>query len=359
MFIINGRVKHLKKYGDNEWHECRSDYEKGRCASIVEYKSPLKSSEEEVNYVIIACNRTLESITENCDTVSGSELSMNKIYEWFSNQGYNYRLQLFLMDADAPIREDAKLLAQYIDTLAINPKTKSVSLIGISECGAMSFYVPRFFASEDSYEKTNVITVGTPFNGTITHSPQRIYELIEDRINDTRFGDTIFTEKVSGIIKSVYRKMRIASHRFYDVALRNAIPNTKLKFYDASFIREIFLAENLRAIEKLQSYKNFVLRINDEVIAKAIRSRNITSLKNCLMDRILFDGKDSDGMVSVESQKTVKYFLGEIGMGEVLYATNNVLEEDAFNQILSYVSGTIKKQVSVDEIQKRMGMKEV
>lgn len=356
MFIINGRVKHLKKYGDNEWRECRSDYEKSRCASIVEYKSPLKSSEEEVNYVIIACNRTLESITENCDTVSGSELSMNKIYEWFSNQGYNYRLQVFLMDADAPIREDANLLAQYIDTLAINPKTKSINLLGISECGAMSFYVPRFFASEDSYKKTNVITVGTPFNGTITHSPKRIYELIEDKIISIS-GDTAFTEKLSKRIISIYRNMRINSHRFYDVAVINGIPIGKMEFYDESFIRKMFSMKNLHAIQKVRSYKNFALQINMKVIVEAMKKRNKTSLKYCLMDRILFDGKDSDGIVPVESQKSIKEFLGNIGTSEVLYATNNVLEEDAFNQILSYVSETIQKQVSIDGIQKSIGTK--
>lgn len=369
MFIINGSVRDLKKYDieAKAWRECRSDSEKGSCASIVEYKPVLRRSEEEVNYVIIACNKTLESIatnrektlesiTTNYDTVSGSVFSMDRVYEYFSNQSKNYRLQLFLVDADAPLREDAKLLAEQIDIIATNPNTKSVSLIGISECGAMSFYVPSFFKSEDSFKKTNVVTVGTPFNGTITHSPARIYELIKDKII-SMFGDTDFSENLSKRIIPIYREMRINSHRFYDVAVINGIPHRKMEFYDASFIREIFSAKNLYAIKKVRSYKNFVLQINKEIVMEALKKRNMTSLKYCLMDRILFDGKKSDGIVPVDSQQSVKEFLGNIGVPEVLYATNNILEESAFEQILKYVSENIRKEANLGGFQKKIGSK--
>ena len=391
MFIINGSVRHLKKY-DSEaktWRKCRSNSEKGSCASIVEYKPVLRRSGEEVNYVIIACNKTLESIatnrertlksttnnrdktlesiTTNYDTVSGSVFSMDKVCEYFSKQSENYRLQLFLVDEDAPLREDAKLLAEQIDIIATNPNTKSVSLIGISECGAMSFYDPSFFKSEDSFKKTNVVTVGTPFNGTITHSPHRIYELIKARIVST-FGDTVFSEKLRDLIILSYRKMRINSHRFYDVALKNELPSGKLEFYDASFIWEIFSEKNLHAIRKIRSYKNFVLKINGAVVAEAIRRRNKTSFNYCIMHKILLAGKDSniiapvesqelvedsDGVVPVKSQESVKEFLGDIGVPEVLYATNNILEESAFGQILNYVSENIRKEANLGGFQKK------
>lgn len=355
MFLINGSVSHLKKYDieSKSWRKYRSDSEKGSCASIVEYKTAFKRSEEEVNYVIIACNKTLESITTNYDTVSGSVFSMDKVCEYFSNQSENYRLQLFLVDADAPLREDAKLLAEQIDIIATNPNTKSVSLIGISECGAMSFYVPSFFKSEDSFKKTNIVTVGTPFNGTITHSPARIYELIKNKIISI-FGDTDFSKNLSKRIISIYREMRINSHRFYDVAVINGIPIGKVEFYDESFIRKMFSTENLHAIRKVKSYKNFVLQINSKVIMHVIKKRNKTGLKYCLMDSVLFDGKDSDGMVSVESQKSVKEFLGDIGVPEVLYSTNNILEESAFGQILNYVSENIRKEANLGGFQKKL-----
>lgn len=282
MFIINGKVKHLSKYdkNDKKWCECRSVYELGRCASIVEYRPIIKETEDGINYVIVAYNTTLEVISENYDVVSGNELSMNRVYEYFNKENDNYSVQLFLMDADAPIRGDANKLAEYIDTLSLNPKTKSINLIGISECGAMSFYVPRFFKVEDSYKKTNLTTVGTPFNGTITYSPKRIYELIKDRII-SRFGDTPFSEVLQKGMISLYKSMLASSHRYHDVAVMGGIPSDKLEFYDASFIMGMFTKENLLAIKKLQSYKNFILQINSKVVMEAVKKHNKTSLKYC------------------------------------------------------------------------------
>lgn len=357
MFIINGKVKHLSKYdkNDKKWRECRTVYENGRCASIVEYRPIIKETEDGINYVIVAYNTTLEVISENYDVVSGRELSMDKIYEHFNKENDNYSVQLFLMDADAPIREDASKLAEYIDMISLNPKTKSINLIGISECGAMSFYVPRFFKAEDSYKKTNIYTVGTPFNGTITYSPKRIYELIKDRII-SRFGDTPFSEVLQKRMISLYKSMLVSSHRYHDVAVMGGIPSDKLDFYDASFIMGMFTKENLLAIRKLRSYKNFVLQLNSKVVIETVKKHNKLSLKYCLMDSVLFGGNSSDGIVPINSQESVKEYLGDIVTSEVLYSTHNVLEnETALNQVLAVVSDTIKKQIFVDGFQKKIG----
>lgn len=357
MFMINGKVRHLSKYdkNDKKWRECRSVYELGRCVSIVEYRPIIKNIEDGINYVIVAFNTTLEAITENYEVVSGSELSMNRVYEYFNNENDNYSVQLFLMDADAPIREDANKLAEYIDTLSLNPKTKSTNLIGISECGAMSFYVPRFFKAEDSYKKTNIYTVGTPFNGTITYSPKIIDELIKDRII-SRFGDTSFSKILQKRITAIYKDMLASSHRYHDVAVMGGIPSDKLEFYDASFIMGMFTKENLLAIRKLRNYKNFILQMNSKVVMETVKKHNKPSLKYCLMDSVLFGGNSSDGVVPINSQESVKEYLGDIVTNEVLHSTHNVLEnETALNQVLAVVSDTIKKQVSVEEFQKKIG----
>lgn len=357
MFIINGKVKHLSKYdkNDKKWRECRTVYENGRCASIVEYRPIIKETEDGINYVIVAYNTTLEVISENYDVVSGRELSMDKIYEHFNNENDNYYIQLFLMDADAPIVEDACKLAEYIDTLSLNPKTKSINLIGISECGAMSFYVPRFFKAEDSYKKTNIYTVGTPFNGTITYSPKIIYELIKDRII-SRFRDNSFSKILQKRMIALYKDMLASSHRYHDVAVLGVIPSDKLEFYDASFVMGIFSKENVLAIRKLQSYKNFILQINSKVVMEAVKKHNKPSLKYCLMDSVLFGGNNSDGVVPINSQESVKEYLGDIVTSEVLYSTHNVLENDsALIGILDAVNDTIKKQASTDGVQKKIG----
>ena len=194
---------------------------------------------------------------------------MNKLYEYFDKENDDYDIRLYLVDAEAPIKEDANLLAQYIDTLALNPKTKSISLIGISECETMAFYVPNFFKEEDSYKKTNIYTIGSPFNGTIAYSPKYIYELIKDRIISI-FGDTFFSEVLCKRVVTIYKEMLISSHRFHDVSVINGISCDKLEFYDSSFIREMFSKENLRAIRKVNVYRNFILQINSNVVMGAI-----------------------------------------------------------------------------------------
>lgn len=74
------------------------------------------------------------------------------------------------------------------------------------------------------------------------------------------------------------------------------------------------------------------------------------------MYSVLFGGNNSDGVVPINSQESVKEYLGDMVTSEVLYSTHNVLENDfALNQVLAVVSDTIKKQVSVDGFQKKIG----
>ena len=42
-------------------------------------------------------------------------------------------LKLFLLDADAPLVEQSKLLASYIEFLASLPNTNSINLVGLSK----------------------------------------------------------------------------------------------------------------------------------------------------------------------------------------------------------------------------------
>ena len=38
--------------------------------------------------------------------------------------------------------------------------------MGVSKCGAMSFYTPRFFKQAQSFDKTNIFNVAVPYQET-------------------------------------------------------------------------------------------------------------------------------------------------------------------------------------------------
>lgn len=110
------------------------------------------------------------------------EVRMDNVIKHYQSKNGNYDIRLFLMDADAPIIEDARLLAKYIDSLAEEESTNSINIIGLSKCSAMNIYIPRFYKSSKSYIKTNMYNIAAPYNGTKLASPLIFYPEVKKLI---------------------------------------------------------------------------------------------------------------------------------------------------------------------------------
>ncbi len=235
------------------------------------------------------------------------------------------------MDADAPIIEDAKLFANYVEKLASLPNTNSVNIVGLSKCSVMNFYVPRFFKNSDTYKKTNIYNIASPYEGTKFASPKIFYPEIKRVFKSDILCNTL--------VKNIYEKISSNSHMDYDIAIPGGIPAEKLHIYDESFIKNVFCTDNVEAVKRLNSFKNILTSIDSNVRKEAIKTLNFYGIALCLFDKMFFDGK-SDGMVYTSSQRKVEDVL-DIKSYSIKSHHDVNSNIRAFNEVLGIVDDTI------------------
>ena len=243
------------------------------------------------------------------------------------------------MDADAPIVEDAKLYASYIDNLAVSPKTNSINIIGLSKCSVMNFYIPSFFHNPSSFKKTNIYNIAAPYTGTKLASPLIFYPEVRKMIC-SKIGNHVLAEKIYKQLIAYYEGISSNSHMDYDIAIPNGIPENKSNVYDVSLIENVFCNRNMNAISHLQTFKNFLTGIDNNTLKESIRTMNMTGIGLCILDDLFFE-KKSDGMVYTSSQKEVEKFLDV--KSQTLKSTHHDVNSNirAFNEILWAVDDTI------------------
>lgn len=274
----------------------------GRSFAIASYDKII-NHDDKINYIIFAHGSRVEDHSKNFTEIKEKAAGMNNILNHYSHCNDNYDVQLFLMDADAPIIEDAKLFAHYIDSLAALPTTNSINIIGLSKCSIMSFYVPRFFTNPATFHKTNIYNVAAPYEGTKLASPLVFYPEVK-----TLISNKIGNEKISNLIYeqiiNIYEGISSNSHMDYDIAIPGGIPESKKAVYDESFIKGVFSSNNVESIKKLNSFKNFLTGIDANTLGEAIRTMNVTGIGLCILNDMFFN-KQSDGMVYIDSQRKV------------------------------------------------------
>lgn len=255
------------------------------------------------------------------------------------------------MDADAPIIEDAKYLANYIDHLASLPTTNSINLIGLSKCSVMNFYIPRFFTNASTFAKTNIYNVATPYEGTKLASPLIFYpevkKVISSKISNEKLSNLIYNK-----IIAMYESISSNSHMDYDIAIQGGIPDSRQNVYDESFIKDVFSKENIDAVKKVNSFKNFVTGIDDNTLKEAMLTANPVGIGMCIINDMFFN-KQSDGMVYISSQRKVEEVLVKKSYKLVSAHHDIASNKRVFNDILYVVDDTIGEYNERNEFAKR------
>lgn len=283
----------------NEWNEYPKEKEYGRSFAI----SNLKSSKEKenINYIFFSPGERVEDHSKDYKTMSIKENRMDRIIEHYEKKEGNYSINMLFMDADAPIKEDAKLFAKIIDKLCKEKETKSVTLVGFSKCGVMNCYVPKFFRKKISYKKTNMINVAAPYEGTILASPKFLWSELTKKLNDKLHSKKV-TELVIKKLKKLHHKMSSNSHMDYDIALIDGVEDEQKALYDRSLIPNVFKKDNVKAIKRLRAFKNIVTGIDKKTWKECLKERNKEGFLLCLLNRYLM-GHASDGFVNTKSQE--------------------------------------------------------
>ena len=324
----------------NTWNFNPSIIEYGRSCAIANYDLII-NNEDSFNYIIIAQGSRVEDYSKDYKKIKETEVRIDKVIEHYKKCDGNYIIQLFLMDADAPIIEESKLIAKYIDSISISNNTNSVNIIGLSKCSAMSFYIPRFYQQSSSYLKTNIYNIATPYTGTKLASPLIFYpevkQLITRKVGDNRLSNIIYNKLIE-----LYEGISSNSHMDYDIAIPNGIPSSKFEVYDESFIKNIFSDSNTKSIKKIMSFKNIVTGIDNNTLKEAIKTMNFTGIGLCILDDLFFENK-SDGMVYTKDQRIVEDILNikSYKLKSSHHDVNSNIR--VLNDVLSIVDDTIEE----------------
>ena len=293
-----GKIDIIAKWDleKNKWTQSSDLKDIGRSFAIANYKKIINDNGK-INYIIIDQGSRVEDHSKDFFNIKETEVGIDNVISHYERCNGNYDIKLFLMDADAPIIEDAKLFANYVEKLASLPNTNSVNIVGLSKCSVMNFYVPRFFKNSDTYKKTNIYNIASPYEGTKFASPKIFYPEIKRVFKSDILCNTL--------VKNIYEKISSNSHMDYDIAIPGGIPAEKLHIYDESFIKNVFCTDNVEAVKRLNSFKNILTSIDSNVRKEAIKTLNFYGIALCLFDKMFFDGK-SDGMVYTSSQRKVE-----------------------------------------------------
>ena len=312
----------------NDWTQSDNLKEIGRSFAIASYKRIINDNGK-INYIIIDQGSRVENHSKDFSTIKETEVRIDNVISHYERCNGNYDIKLFLMDADAPIIEDAKLFAKYVESLALFPDTNSVNIIGLSKCSVMNFYVPRFFKNRETFKKTNVYNIASPYDGTKFASIKMFYPEIRKK----------FKVLSDFIIKNVYEGISSNSHMDYDIAIPDGITEERIHLYDENFIKNVFCTDNVEAVKRLNSFKNILTSIDSSVIKEAIMTGNKQGILMCIFNEMFFEGK-SDGMVLTSSQRKVEDVL-DIKSYSIKSHHDVNSNIRAFNEALGIVDDTI------------------
>lgn len=321
----------------NVWSQSDNLKDIGRSFAIASYKRIINDNGK-INYIIIDQGSRIENHSKDFSTIKETEVRIDNVIRHYERSNGNYDIKLFLMDADAPIIEEAKLFANYVELLASLPDTNSVNIVGLSKCSVMNFYVPRFFKNSETFKKTNVYNIASPYEGTKMASPLVFYPEIR-RLVASKVNNEKLAQNISNKLVNIYEGISSNSHMDYDIAIPGGIPEEKLHLYDENFIKEVFCTDNVEAIKRLNSFKNILTSIDSSVRKEAIMTGNFYGIALCLFDKMFFEGK-SDGMVYTSSQRKVEDVL-DIKSYSIKSHHDVNSNIRAFNEVLGIVDDTI------------------
>lgn len=301
-----GKINIIGKWNlqKNKWTNPQKE-EYGKSLSYATYDTIINDeNSNQINYIIIANGTRLEQHTKDTENINERELLINYVINNLKTKNENYEIITLFVDSDAPLIEEAKILAKFIDTLSIQETTQTINIISVSKCGTISFYTPNFFENEESFQKTSIHNIAVPYKGTKFASPFIIFNEVKSFLK-AKLGNNELSKKSYLHLLKLYRETCSNSHMDYDIALPGGVPIEYQHQYDKNYIKNIFSQENINAIKKINQFKNYTTQIDEKTFIEALLSLNLKGMGLCLFDEFFFHGK-SDGLTSLHSQKTVE-----------------------------------------------------
>lgn len=304
-------------------------------------------SDTNYEYIIFANGYRVKDITLDGLNTYGENNFTRRIVNYFKNKKKNVVVIHILLDSDAPLDLEAKIIAKHVDQLARQDNVSTINLIGHSKCGAMFFNMPKYFKNKRSFEKSFIYTSAAPFRGCLIASPRLFLHQVKEAVF-SKLPKPI-SELTFKALKKYYNTSSSNSHMDNDIA----IPGTLTERYDPDFIRCTFDKANIEAIKKVRKFQNFITGVDDESLVKSLKRQDYTSVGLCLMDRYFMD-ETTDGFIELRSQESVSEYV-DVPTIRIASATHNYLaHNDELGIILDSVNQNIDEEHEKNREQKTM-----
>lgn len=334
-----GKIDVISKWNlaNGTWETASNDV-RGRSFAFSNYDPIVNSSLRDVNYIIFSWGNRVEDLSKDTINIRNYKGQISRILGYLKKYStVNYEVIYYMLDADAPLVEDAKKIAELVDELSSHTNTSSINIMGHSKCGAINMYIPSFFKNERSFDLTSIYNISTPYNGTLLASPLIFYPKVKDLVV-SKFGNNEFSNKVYNGLINLYESISSNSHMDYDIAKNGGIPTEWFNKYDDSFIKNILSDANINALKQVKNFMNFTTGINEDTFSDSLIHGDIVSIGLCLLDCWFFEEK-SDGLVQTSDQKIIEDYLSiksidldsshRLGTSKEFYKVLNAVSKNA------------------------------
>ncbi len=314
-------IKKIKKYSlEDESFVNGGTLLDNHSFSVVRKKVICDESNSSFDMIIFVNGNQAIDVTKDGVHPYGQRDYVERICQYFQRKKKNVIVEHILLDEDAPLALEARMIANHIDVLSSNQTINSIQLIGHSKGGTISFNVPKSFKKNSSYQKTSITTTATPFLGCLLASPKFFLKKVREVIY-SQLPEPVSKYTYDALV-TYYSKMNRESHMNNDIALEGY----SAEHYDPDFIAGMFDLENIEAMKKVHYYQNFVTGIDDQTMLDSLNRKDFTSVGMCLMDRYFMD-EITDGFVEVRSQESISKHM-DVVMRRLQSRTHYFLSHD-------------------------------
>lgn len=340
-----GNITALKKWDleKNAWRTAGSLEDKRRALSIATYGTIRHDESDVINYIIFMDGCRVENHTREVEHISDRKAGIANVISYFEKKKENYKIELLMVDNDAPLREESRLLAGYVDLLSRIMSVRTINVIGFSKCGVVAYDMMKYLQSDFSLYKTRVYSVSSPYMGTVMASPLFFERTISEVIN-SKISCRSLADKIIRVLMAKYYSIMSNSHMDLDIAIKGGVPDFLKERYDSEFLDCIFSSQNITAVSKVAHYQNICTKIGEDTLKNSIKTGDIAGLGLCIINSCLFDG-ESDGMVLLSSQKKIEDYYDDMPSSVVIEAPHNLQSNRLYSdKLLSIVDENMNKR---------------
>ena len=305
---------------NNTWKNVNGENQL-KAFSMISYNTNfgVKKYEKEYEYFIIMTGMRPENYSL---TGGNTGWGINNFLSSIEKINKNIKVNVFLLDNDAPLEKQAQLVAKYINKIKEEEKCKKVHMLGVSKCGTMTVALLKYL-SDFNLEKLNVMAYSAPYLGTVFASPKVLYKKVDEIIGK---AESSFITKFIPYIENDQSKKKInkkysltesfkrkhwnlfsQSHMDYDISEigGDGVPNKHKNRYDKKYLENMFENRTLKILEKVR-FTNITTVCTNKTLKESIITRNLYGGMLYFSSKFIFNKEPSDGMVSLSSAKYIE-----------------------------------------------------